>query len=76
MRDLKLMQLTAPQLRRLRFTISARLNEKRKASGDTIHDMRTKAGVKCQCAKCSRPVSSTKYLAPVSGPAELVADPF
>jgi len=85
MRDLELMQLSAGRLRRLRFTISARLNEKRKTSGDTIHDMRTKAGLVCTCAKCRAVAASrergagvamAKFIAPLHGPAELVADPF
>jgi hypothetical protein len=89
MRDLDLMHLSVAQLTRLRFTISARLNAKRKAAGDTGHDMRMKAGVACHCAKCtalavpqadaqpsdgdSTPVT---FIAPLHGPAELVGDPF
>lgn len=33
------------------WTISARLNTHRKAAGDTGHEMRMKAGVKCDCAR-------------------------
>lgn len=40
-------------LEQLQFTLAARLNDKRKAAGDTIHDMRLKAHLPCHCAKCS-----------------------
>jgi hypothetical protein len=49
------------------YTLSARLNDKRKVAGDTIHDMKIKAGVKCTCAACSKPKI---VLAPIE-----VADP-
>ena len=40
------------QLQQLQWTLTARLNELRKASGDTIHVMKIKAGVPCACALC------------------------
>lgn len=36
------------------MTLSGRLHVKRKAAGDTIHDMNLKAGLECHCAPCSR----------------------
>jgi hypothetical protein len=45
------------QLEQLKFTLSGRLNGKdgfRKQSGHSVHDMRTKAGLPCRCARCSR----------------------
>jgi len=47
------------QLKQLQFTLSARLNEKRKKAGHTIHQMRLAAGLQCYCTKCvrRRPVS-------------------
>ena len=76
MRSLDLMHLSAGQLRQLRFTINARLNEKRKAAGDTIHDMKLKAGLPCKCAQCNRPVLPVAFIAPLCGPAQKVANPF
>lgn len=52
MRDLDLPQLNAAELTRLRYTINARLNTKRKAAGETIHAMKTRAQVPCNCAQC------------------------
>jgi hypothetical protein len=40
------------QLEQLQFTLAARLNSLRNKTTDTIHDMRTRAGVPCSCAKC------------------------
>lgn len=42
------------QLEQLRYTLQARLNTLRNAAGDTIHEMKLKAGVPCVCAPCSR----------------------
>jgi len=36
------------------WTISARLNSKRKAAGDSGHAMCVAAGIKCKCAACQR----------------------
>lgn len=36
------------------MTLSARLDDKRAAAGDSLHDMKTKAGLKCDCAGCER----------------------
>jgi hypothetical protein len=41
------------QLEQIQYTLSARLNAKRKESGDTVHDMKIKAGVPCHCARCN-----------------------
>lgn len=51
----KQMEEFSSPLKQLRDTLSARLNVKRNAAGDTIHDMKIKAGVACHCALiCSR----------------------
>jgi hypothetical protein len=41
-------------LEQFRFTLMARLNVKRNEAGDTIHEMKIKAGVKCDCAPCRK----------------------
>ena len=46
------------QLKQMLFTLSARLNEKRKSAGDSVHDMRTRAGLVCACARCQNPRSN------------------
>ena len=38
----------------LRYTLAARLNDMRNEAGDSIHGMKTKAGVLCVCAPCSK----------------------
>lgn len=40
------------QLEQLQYTLAARLNTLRNKAGDTVHDMRTRAGVPCGCSKC------------------------
>ena len=40
------------QLKQMIYTLSARLNDKRNAAGDTIHEMKMKAGVPCNCSIC------------------------
>ena len=40
------------QLEQMNWTMAARLNTLRKDAGDTIHDMRLRAGLKCVCAVC------------------------
>lgn len=55
-----LSDLTPSQMAQCLSTLSARLNTKRKASGDSIHDMKIRAGVKCTCAKCSRKQPMTR----------------
>jgi hypothetical protein len=40
------------QLKQMIYTLSARLNDKRKEAGDTIHEMKVKANVPCACAIC------------------------
>lgn len=44
--------LTPEQMHRALMTLSARLNQKRRAARDTIHDMKTKAGLECNCRLC------------------------
>lgn len=43
---------TGSQLSQMQWTLSRWMNDLRNAAGDTIHDMRTKARVPCNCAKC------------------------
>ena len=43
----------APLLQYL-MTLAARVNAARKKAGDTLHKMKTKAGVECDCAVCIR----------------------
>ena len=77
MRTLDLMQLTAGQLRRLQYTIAARLNAQRRAAGDSIHAMRQRASVACDCAQCRQPVdSAATFVAPLHGPAAAAPNPF
>lgn len=64
------------QLSQMQWTLSRWLNDLRNQAGDTIHDMRTKAGVPCACAKCRRPVLAATFIAPLHGPAKLVERPF
>ncbi|MDE2020943.1 MAG: hypothetical protein KGJ13_11455 [Patescibacteria group bacterium] len=40
------------QLEQLQYTLAARLNTLRNQAGDSIHDMRTRAGLGCNCSKC------------------------
>jgi hypothetical protein len=40
------------QLSQMQWTLSRWLNDLRNTAGDTIHQMRTKAGVPCACAIC------------------------
>lgn len=54
------------QLEQLQFTLAARLNEKRKAAGDSIHDMKLKAHLPCACAKCCH--SKTAIVPPLPKP--------
>lgn len=42
------------QLEQLVMTLSARLNVLRNKTGDTIHEMKLKAGVPCCCRDCAR----------------------
>lgn len=47
------------------WTVSARLNSHRKASGDTGHDMKTKAGVRCDCATICRRKMAVEVGSPI-----------
>lgn len=44
--------LTPAQMKRALMTLSARLNAKRKAARESIHEMRTKARLECNCRQC------------------------
>jgi len=57
------------QLEQLKWTMAARLNTLRKDSGDTIHDMRLRAGLECTCAVCR----GTAVAVAVASDEELVA---
>lgn len=41
-------------LKQLQYTLAARLNTLRNDAGDTIHDMKKRAGVPCGCMICAR----------------------
>lgn len=43
----------APLLQYL-MTLAGRVNAQRRNAGDTLHEMKTKAGVECDCAACIR----------------------
>lgn len=53
------------QLHQAMMTLNARLHAKRKAAGHSIHDMKTLAGIKCDCSPCSKrrraPVHNLEY---------------
>lgn len=58
---------TEPALEQLIYTLAARLDDKRAAAGDSVHAMKVRAGMPCDCRTCcSRPM--------VAVPGE--ADPF
>jgi hypothetical protein len=77
-RDLNLMDLNAGQLKHMQFTLAARLNDKRKAAGDTIHDMKIKASVPCSCAECRdrRNLATLAQEAPEAAALVNSGDPF
>lgn len=64
--------LEAGPLEQLRMTLNARLNSKRRAAGDTIHDMRVAAGLKCTCSTCRH----TSAAVMPAGPADPENEPF
>jgi hypothetical protein len=41
------------QLSQALMTLNARIHSKRREAGDTIHDMRIRAGVRCTCKRCT-----------------------
>ncbi|HWX18757.1 MAG TPA: hypothetical protein VN578_02515 [Candidatus Binatia bacterium] len=65
--------LDATQLAHLRSTLTNRLQAKRKASGDTIHDMHAKSRTRCPCAKCKGRLPAP---VPALAPAETDLNPF
>lgn len=42
----------ASQLEQVRSTLSARINTMRSEAGDSVHDMKLRAGLKCDCKRC------------------------
>lgn len=44
----------ASPLEQMRFTLASRLDALRRQAGDTVHDMRTRAGVACACKACRK----------------------
>jgi hypothetical protein len=67
------------QLEQLKFTLSGRLNGKdgfRKQAGDSIHDMRTKAGLPCRCARCCRSATIPAEAVAAAGITDHEPDPF
>lgn len=53
--EVDLTRLNFSQLKQVQYTLSARLNAKRNESGESIHDMKIRAQVPCDCAQCRRP---------------------
>lgn len=47
------------------WTVSARLNQKRKAAGHSGHDMCLAAGVRCKCAACKRSLETQEIVPPI-----------
>lgn len=64
--------LSPSQMHQALMTLSARLNDKRKSSGDSLHDMKMKAALLCDCAGCVR---GRAILQEISA-TEPVANPF
>lgn len=52
LRTLDLSHMSHAQLVRCRHTFAARLNAKRRDAGETIHEMKLKSKVPCDCAQC------------------------
>lgn len=50
--SIPLEDLTEGALKKLIATLNARLSSKRRAAGDSLHDMHVKAKVRCTCAAC------------------------
>lgn len=50
------------QLKQIQYTLSARMNSKRKEAGHTIHEMKVQAGVPCTCAECSRVAAAPEMI--------------
>lgn len=65
------------QLHQVLFTLTARLNDLRNDAGDTIHQMRTKAGLDCTCAQCRPRRAATVCLGEDSTESQVLAEqPF
>ena len=62
------------QLRCLVYTLSARINTLRNEAGDTIHDMRTRAGVVCTCAACTRGRTANEVAAEILAESDLAGE--
>lgn len=64
------------QLKQIQYTLAARLNSKRKAAGDTIHEMKLKAKVDCGCAICQKTLAGRQAAAVPAVESEPVEQPF
>jgi len=62
-----LLDLDAGQLQQLQYTLAARLNDKRRVAGDTMHEMKTRARVRCACARCRGTSPASMACAPPAG---------
>lgn len=59
------------QLEQMQYTLSARLNTFRNRAGETIHEMKLRAGVPCSCAACRLQIPAPNIdLSPVNQPQE------
>lgn len=65
--------LSAPMLKQVLMTVTARLAAKRAAAGQTEHEMRTEAGVGCDCADCRK---ARRVVAVPAGDLDEVEQPF
>jgi len=77
-RDTGKQKFCGSQLSQIQWTLSRWLNGLRNAAGDTIHQMKTKAGVECDCAACVQartPITPMLPILPILEP-EKVEKPF
>jgi hypothetical protein len=61
------------QMEQCLMTLHARLHALRKAAGDSIHDMKLKAGLVCDCAACGR---RRRFEYSLNAPKVKVEEPF
>lgn len=61
-------------LKRVMMTLNARIQEKRRAAGHSLHEMKTAAGVKCDCKVCRRFIA--EEVAAGTGEVAMVEGPF
>jgi len=62
------------QLKQMQWTLSRWLNTLRNEAGDTIHEMKTKASVPCDCAACKKAEFMREEVTAGETPEEVAAD--